>query len=105
MVDAIAVSVVTGEGLETLRGVIRRELMAREELRDAPAISNLRHLELVDAARASLDRARRALADGATEELVLTDLSDARESLELITGRRAPDDLLRHIFARFCIGK
>jgi tRNA modification GTPase len=105
MVDAIAVSVVTGEGLETLRGVIRRELMAREELRDAPAISNLRHLELVDAARASIDRARRALADGATEELVLTDLSDARESLELITGRRAPDDLLRHIFARFCIGK
>ena len=42
---------------------------------------------------------------GATEELVLAGLSDARAALEAITGVRAPDDLLRHIFSRFCIGK
>ena len=39
------------------------------------------------------------------EELVLIDLNDARRALEEIAGRRTADDLLRHVFARFCIGK
>ena len=48
-----------------------------------------------------------ALADGGAlpEEFVLADLQDARAALEEITGRRAPEDVLAHIFARFCIGK
>ena len=53
-------------------------------------------------------RARHAaLADGQSlsEEFVLADLQDARAALEEITGKRAPGDLLAHIFARFCIGK
>ena len=40
-----------------------------------------------------------------SEEFVLADLSDARAALEEVSGRRAPEDLLEHIFARFCIGK
>jgi tRNA U34 5-carboxymethylaminomethyl modifying GTPase MnmE/TrmE len=39
------------------------------------------------------------------EEFVLADLSDARAALEEISGRRATEDLLAHIFSRFCIGK
>jgi tRNA U34 5-carboxymethylaminomethyl modifying GTPase MnmE/TrmE len=39
------------------------------------------------------------------EEFVLADLADARSALEEISGRRATDDLLAHIFSRFCIGK
>ena len=50
-------------------------------------------------------RAEAALAAGATEELVLTDLVAARRALEEITGRRTPEDLLAHIFGKFCIGK
>ena len=29
----------------------------------------------------------------------------ARETLEELTGQRTPDDLLNHIFSRFCVGK
>jgi tRNA U34 5-carboxymethylaminomethyl modifying GTPase MnmE/TrmE len=36
---------------------------------------------------------------------VLADLQDARAAFEEITGRRAPGELLEHIFSRFCIGK
>jgi len=36
-----------------------------------------------------------------SEEFVLADLSDARAALEEITGRRAPSDLLEHIFSKF----
>ena len=69
----------------------------------------MRHIALVERAHDALDaRARRPrCAEGGSlsEEFVLADLQDARAALEEITGRRAPDDLLAHIFARFCIGK
>jgi tRNA U34 5-carboxymethylaminomethyl modifying GTPase MnmE/TrmE len=39
------------------------------------------------------------------EEFVLTDLQAARASLEEIGGARTNEDLLRHIFQKFCIGK
>ena len=68
-------------------------------------ISNARHLALVNAAHKSLGCADVALRSGVTEELILTDLSAARRSLEEITGQRTADDLLRHVFERFCIGK
>ena len=79
--------------------------MDREELRDPPAISNVRHLALVDGARDHISRAEAALTAGATEELDLTDLVSARRALEEVTGRRTTDQLLAHIFGRFCVGK
>jgi tRNA U34 5-carboxymethylaminomethyl modifying GTPase MnmE/TrmE len=36
---------------------------------------------------------------------VLADVSEARGALEEITGARTSEDLLRHIFANFCVGK
>jgi tRNA modification GTPase len=101
----IALSAITGEGLPSLRAAIVRTLTSRDDLRDPPAITNVRHLERVDAARESIAEAIAALHAGATEELVLDDLVAARRALEDITGRRTPDDVLRHIFATFCIGK
>ena len=101
----IDVSAVTGAGLDVLRADIVAALVEREDLRDPPPISNVRHLKLVESCAASLDRARAALSTGVTEELVLTDLGAARRALEEITGRRSADDLLKHGFERFCIGK
>jgi tRNA modification GTPase len=103
--EVVAVSAVTGAGLAALREAIARTLTARDNWRDPPAITNVRHLALVDAAAAALARARSAIEAGTTEELVLIDVAAARQALEEITGRRSPDDLLRHIFATFCVGK
>ena len=103
--DPVIISAATGEGLDALRARIARELSGRDDWRDPPAISNARHLALVDDARTALGSAGDAIEAGASEELVLTSIGDARQALEAITGRRAPDDLLRHIFSRFCIGK
>jgi len=103
--DAIHVSVVSGEGLSGLRDRLVTALVDREELRDVPAISNIRHLALVDEARESTRRAGELLDAGGTEELVLAELGSARRALEQITGRRSPDELLEHIFSKFCVGK
>jgi tRNA modification GTPase len=102
---SVEVSAVTGAGLDTLRRRLVSELTSHDEWRDAPAVSNVRHLGHLTDALGVVERTRSALQAGATEELLLAELVDARRSLEEITGRRAPDDLLRHIFGKFCVGK
>jgi tRNA modification GTPase len=104
-VEIVEISALTGHGLDDLRRHLTNALTAREELRDPPAISNVRHLTLVDDARAALERGEQALLAGATEELVLAELTAARRALEEITGRRTADDVLEHIFSSFCVGK
>ena len=101
----LEVSALTGEGLAELRTAIAHALTGSEDLRDTPRISNTRHLALLDAVHVLLNKAVQALGDGATEELVLADLTEARHAIEELTGRRTPDDLLQHIFAKFCVGK
>jgi tRNA modification GTPase len=102
---AVEVSSLTGIGMDQLRRAIASALVGRDELRDAPRVSNMRHLALLDDALTALERGEQAITDGATEELVLADLGTARRLLEEITGRRTPEDLLQHIFAKFCVGK
>jgi tRNA U34 5-carboxymethylaminomethyl modifying GTPase MnmE/TrmE len=91
--------------LAELRRLVFVALTAREDLRDPPAITNARHLALVDAALDAMSRAEAALADGATEELVLTDVTAARRALEEITGRRTTDDCSRTSSRDFRLGK
>ena len=103
--DVVDVSAMTGDGLDELRRRLIVRLTGGEELRDTPAVSNARHLALVEDARAAVARGSEAMASGATEELVLAELLEARVSLEAIVGRTSSDDVLHHIFSRFCVGK
>ena len=104
----LAVSAKTGAGLEALRDALYEVLDGNDVERDRPAITNLRHLTLVQRADDALGRARDAIAHHAdllSEEFVLADLQAARDALEDISGRRTPEDVLARIFSRFCIGK
>lgn len=101
----IPVSSRTGDGLNELRHAIITTLAGTDDLRDTPLVSNQRHLQCAATAREAVAGAIAAAEAGATEELVLAELSDARQALEWLTGRRTPDDVLAHIFSHFCIGK
>jgi tRNA modification GTPase len=101
----VDVSVITGDGVDRLRAMIVEMLAGRDEWRDTPVISNVRHLEHAQRALDAIDRAESGLESGATEELALAELAAARQSLEALTGRRTADDLLERIFSRFCVGK
>ena len=102
----IDVSAATGEGLQLLRCAIARELSGDESGRESPALTNLRHITLLEEARDSLQRAVDALEAGEVpEEFLLTDLHAARARFDEVVGARTPDDVLTHIFATFCIGK
>jgi tRNA modification GTPase len=103
----LAVSATKPIGLAALRAELARALDF-EPQRGQPAITNLRHLTLMERASEMLMRARDSLVDrggSLSEEFLLADLQVARHAVEEISGKRAPEDLLAHIFARFCVGK
>jgi tRNA modification GTPase len=104
------VSSKTGDGLDALRRQLRSTLEGPRTSvgRDTAAVTNVRHAALLERARDALRRACESVdqpGGPVPEEFVLTDLQDARAALEEVTGKRASEDLLRHIFSRFCIGK
>lgn len=75
---------------------------------DTPAVTNVRHIALLERTRSSLARAVSSMvAAGGTlsEEFVLVDAGEKQRLLEEITGARTPDDVLIHVFSRFCVGK
>jgi tRNA modification GTPase len=101
----VGISARSRAGLDELFNAAARALTDGEPLRDPPEITNVRHTTLLERARAALGRTQQAIADAVPEEFPLIDLQEAIGSLQEITGRRTPDDLLQRIFERFCIGK
>jgi len=103
------VSATTGEGMATLRHEIAMRLAgvgaSGTVQRDSPAITNVRHVELLTRAKAALERGARAAAEGTPEEFVVSDLNEARALIEEVTGTRNAEDVLHTIFDTFCIGK
>jgi len=105
-VGTLRVSALRGDGIDDLRAAVIDATEGLEDCaRDLPAVTNLRHVDLLTRARETLGRAATAAANGVPEEFVLADIGEARSLLEEITGARTSDDLLGHIFASFCIGK
>jgi tRNA modification GTPase len=104
--DVVCVSALTGAGVERVRRAIVDRLTGGEPLRDPTAISNVRHATLLARARSHLAHAHAAARESGTpEEFLLADLHAARVSLGEVLGAHASEDVLAHIFDRFCIGK
>jgi tRNA modification GTPase len=100
--DFIAVSALTGEGIETLRQAIA-PLAPREQ--DAGFITSIRHAQLLGEGIEALRQARKAAELGIPHEMLLLDLYAALRPLDAITGATTADDILNRIFSTFCIGK
>ena len=100
-----SVSALTGEGLPRLRAAVARQL-GLTATADTPAVSNLRHLSLLEHARQQLDSVRILVSgDPPPEEFVLAHLQTARGLFDDVVGTRTSEDVLDRIFSTFCIGK
>jgi len=98
------VSSVTGDGLRELRSTLAEASLGPSHSADA-LVSNLRHVEALRRVRSCVRRAEALVDDGAPFELVGVELADATAALGEITGETTPEDVLQHIFDRFCVGK
>ena len=100
--DFVAVSALTGAGLEELRERIA-PAAAREH--ETGFITSLRHEQLLRESIEALGQARRAAQFGIPHEMLLLDLYAALRPIDAITGATTADDILNRIFSTFCIGK
>ncbi len=98
-----AISTVTGEGLGDLLGEIGTRAIAAAGTAGDILPSRLRHVELLQEARAYLLRALQA--EDTAVELRAEDLRLAADRLGRIVGAVDVEDLLDVIFSQFCIGK
>jgi tRNA modification GTPase len=104
--DQIAVSALTGEGVERLREAIFDTLAPRGELEiQGGFITSVRQASLLQEALAMLEKARGAAEAKLPHELLMLDLYCALHPIDEITGATTADDILNRIFTTFCIGK
>ena len=98
---AIAISVMTGAGMDQLLQEVGNIVRLRLDLGGAPTLTRERHRHALSAAAEALQRGKSA----AAPELVAEELRIAMHQLGRITGRVDVEELLEVIFRDFCIGK
>lgn len=103
----LGISAKRGDGIDRLRAALRAAVRTDELYHGDAVVSSSRHYEALTAAREALDRALRALRDDLPTDLLSEEIRQVTDRLGAITGRGviAPDEVLRSIFSRFCIGK
>jgi tRNA modification GTPase len=100
---AIAISALTGFGLDRLTLRLAAFARARIGTDEAPVLTQARHRQQLERCRAALS----TFLSSPLEELELRaeDLRRAGLALGRITGVVDPEEVLGEIFGRFCIGK
>ena len=98
---ALAVSALTGEGIEAMIATVEQDVAARFHLQGTPALTRVRHRAALEDCCGALHRG--LAAEGV--ELMAEDLRLASRALGRITGRVDVEEILDVIFRDFCIGK
>jgi tRNA modification GTPase len=98
---AIAISAMTGSGIDALLSRLCEAVVERAGLSATPVLTRARHRQAVEECRDSLLRA--VAASGV--ELLAEDLRIAVRAVGRITGRVDVEEILDVIFREFCIGK
>jgi tRNA modification GTPase len=105
--ERVAASVVTGEGLETLKSVLPH--LVFEGLvgvsPDVPVVTRRRQARALEAAEVEVAAFVEALRTQVPAEMASTHLRAAETALEEVVGAIAEDEVLDAVFKEFCIGK
>jgi tRNA modification GTPase len=105
MSTALALSAVTGDGMEELKDALYQSAQRGGTSGEAIVITRERHRQALAQAQEALDRVSQSLQEDRSEDLIAVDLNSALEHLGGILGKTFVDDLLDQIFNDFCIGK
>jgi tRNA modification GTPase len=103
--DAIRVSALSGEGLDSLRAAILELFNRADRSQDGVVITNARQHELLKRAADEIDSAQTLLEQRVSEEMILVPLHNSLMCLGQITGETTTEDILTQVFSTFCIGK
>jgi tRNA modification GTPase len=103
---AVRVSAKTEQGLPGLTAKIAETLVSGAGVDlEQRLMLNQRQAETLSRGQEVVDRAIANIQDNAPQDLIATDLQEAKTALEELSGRVFRVDLMETIFSRFCIGK
>lgn len=102
--SALPVSARTGEGLDALRQAVET-LFPLPGVPAGEILTNARQADAVRRAAEYLAAALEALEQGATPDIVLTEIEGSMAALGELDGRTVREDVTERIFSRFCVGK
>ena len=102
----IETSFKTGKGIEELKDEIEKFISGSAlEKREDPALSNIRHINLVKKAIEEVSQALEATRNKEAIDFIEINASAAFSFLGEITGDTASGEIIDEIFSRFCLGK
>jgi tRNA modification GTPase len=104
---ALAVSVMTGEGLDVLKRRLAQAAFGRLiSLGNVePVVTRARHRAALERALAELEQFGEARRSGVEAVAAATHLRAAVQALDDLIGAVTPDDVLDRVFSTFCVGK
>ncbi len=103
---SVAVSALTGEGLDRLeKSIVETCVGGVANQHQQKLVTSERHCRCFEQALSHLKRAIEGLTGGLDDALISIDLYDARTKLEEIIGSAVGQDILDKVFENFCIGK
>ncbi len=103
--EVVRISALTGDGLERLKEQIVLRLGLGIDPDGSRILVNLRQRKLLEAVQQHLDQACCYIGQTCEAELVAIEIKDALKAFQEILGQGVSEDVLDHIFKKFCIGK
>ena len=101
----VRTSAKNGTGTEDLLKTILENAQYDPARFESGLVINARQGDLLNQAKASLDRGVGVLAEGLGAEMAAIDLRECVRHLGVLVGKDIGDAVLDHVFSRFCIGK
>ncbi len=104
--NAICISAKTAQGLDALKAFLLKSVGWKANFQEGVFSARDRHVQALDVVKTHTDNALTHLKHHPPAlDLLAEDLRCAQQQLSLLTGAMNADDLLGHIFSKFCIGK
>ena len=104
--DILKISVLEKKGIEQIYEKLTQMFNINEiDLDNGNVITNIRHKELIDCAKQNAQQSIIALKSNLPVDIIAINIKEILENLGKITGESVSEDIIKEIFAKFCLGK
>ena len=104
--NIITISASSGNGIKKLEDKIIELFNSDSNISpEEIELSNIRHIDAINRAKISLEKAKATLSARLPVDLAVVDLRDALHALGEITGENVDEEVINTIFSEFCVGK